>query len=275
VLEDPNAQARQAAAFGLGVLGGPASARRLEEQLALEEARGTHESAAVVDELTRALGHLQEASARASLVRRLQRLTKSTAQRSELNTLACALWKVRHPELLPAVRSSLSHLPVPDPNALHGLLVLLEKRPEELATWVRDPGVPVKQKSGVLTVLTEELPVSLRPSLPALISEAHERLAVADSQQSDSTYYGESLLGMLLRHREPLLSMLPPDASSELRQIARSLVVAPHGSLRAATMLQLVGLPEDAALLEAHRPEEPILAKVFDDAAQALRAREH
>jgi hypothetical protein len=31
------------------------------------------------------------------------------------------------------------------------------------------------------------------------------------------------------------------------------------------------GDSEDAPLLEAHRPSDPILAKVFDEAAQALR----
>ncbi|HSP77645.1 MAG TPA: hypothetical protein VLQ93_03905, partial [Myxococcaceae bacterium] len=43
------------------------------------------------------------------------------------------------------------------------------------------------------------------------------------------------------------------------------------GSLRAAVLLQEVGQPEDAELLLAHRPAEPILAKVFDDAVTALR----
>ncbi|AKJ02559.1 Hypothetical protein AA314_04185 [Archangium gephyra] len=42
-------------------------------------------------------------------------------------------------------------------------------------------------------------------------------------------------------------------------------------AIRAAVLLQYVGSPEDADLLLAHRPAEPILAKVFDDAAQALR----
>ncbi|AKJ01835.1 Hypothetical protein AA314_03461 [Archangium gephyra] len=36
-------------------------------------------------------------------------------------------------------------------------------------------------------------------------------------------------------------------------------------------MLQHVGQREDIPLLEANRPAEPILAKVFDEAAQALR----
>jgi hypothetical protein len=47
--------------------------------------------------------------------------------------------------------------------------------------------------------------------------------------------------------------------------------VALNCSLRAAVVIKLVGKPEDAALIEAHRPAEPILAKVFDEAARALR----
>jgi hypothetical protein len=224
-----------------------------------------------VDEITRALGRVQEASARASLVRRLERLAASRPERSELNTLACALWKKRHPDMIPAVRRSLEQLAVRDPNALHGLWILLERPPEALSTWVRDREVPLKQKTGVLAVLTEELPAVLASALPAFILEAHERLATADDPPAESAYYGESLLGLLLRHRQSVLPMLPRQSLSELREVARRLVIAPHNSVRAATLLQLVGSPEDAALLEAHRPEEPILAKVFDDAARALR----
>jgi len=43
-------------------------------------------------------------------------------------------------------------------------------------------------------------------------------------------------------------------------------------ALPAAVVLELVGRPEDAALLEKHRPaDDPVFAKVFDDAAAVLR----
>jgi hypothetical protein len=35
--------------------------------------------------------------------------------------------------------------------------------------------------------------------------------------------------------------------------------------------LETVGLTEDAAVLEAHCPADPVLAQVFNDAARALR----
>jgi hypothetical protein len=37
--------------------------------------------------------------------------------------------------------------------------------------------------------------------------------------------------------------------------------------------LQYVGQREDADLLEAHRPQDDVLGKVFDDTALALRNR--
>lgn len=49
---------------------------------------------------------------------------------------------------------------------------------------------------------------------------------------------------------------------------------APHGDIRAlqaVAMLELVGQPEDALLLEARRPEDPTFAAVFDEVIQALR----
>jgi hypothetical protein len=67
--------------------------------------------------------------------------------------------------------------------------------------------------------------------------------------------------------------VLPPEARSELREVARGMVAAPE-TLRgvgAAVTLQHVGLREDAELLEAHRPRDEVLGKVFDDAARTLR----
>jgi hypothetical protein len=65
MLEEPAALMRQAAVFGLGELGGTASVRRLEQQLALEEARRDYDGAAVVEDITRALGRIEETGARA------------------------------------------------------------------------------------------------------------------------------------------------------------------------------------------------------------------
>jgi HEAT repeat protein len=55
MLEDADAAVRQAAAFGLGELGGAASTKRLEHQLALEQARRSRDGAAVVEAITQAL----------------------------------------------------------------------------------------------------------------------------------------------------------------------------------------------------------------------------
>src|SRR3954449_12004401 len=60
MLEAPDSLVRQAAAFGLGELGGAASAKRLEEQLAIEEARGDYDGEAVVEDIVRALGRIEE-----------------------------------------------------------------------------------------------------------------------------------------------------------------------------------------------------------------------
>jgi hypothetical protein len=70
-----------------------------------------------------------------------------------------------------------------------------------------------------------------------------------------------------------VLPALPQETRAELRELTRRLIVttAPNSSLRAAVLLQFVGRSEDAALLEAHRPTEPILATVFDEAARVLR----
>ncbi|HYO66431.1 MAG TPA: hypothetical protein VEU33_10140 [Archangium sp.] len=265
---------RQAAVFGLAELGGAASARRLEQQLVREEARGDRDGDSVAEAITVALGELEETSTRASLVRRLERLATGKPDLGDVNTIARALWHKRHPELLPVVRRSLEALALPELNSLGGLLVLLEKSPGELQSWAVDGSVPVERKTEVLTVLEEEVPETLVPAVLAFISTAQAVLGGAVNREA--SYYCERLFILLLRYREHLLPLLPPESRAELREVARRRVAAfalHDGSLRAAVLLQYVGQPEDADLLLAHRPAEPILAKVFDDAVAALRSR--
>jgi hypothetical protein len=274
MLEDPDALVRQAAAFALGELAGAASVRRLEQQLALEEARGDYDGESVVTVITQALGRLEDTSARASLARRLHRLVASPApEHSDVSTVARALWHRRHPELIPIVRQVLERLAPSVSRSLHGLLALLEKSPEELRTWARDPSVPVEHKTGALTILEEGIPDELLTVLPAFISAAHALVETAVGQKGTAAYYCDRLFTLVLLHREFLLPALSGEARAELRAVARRLVasISLNCSLGAAVVLQHMGHREDAPLLEAHRPAEPILAKVFDEAAQALR----
>ena len=273
MMQDPDARVRQAAAFGLGELGGAASVRHLEQQLALEEAREDYDGASVAEAITLALGRIEEDGARAGLVRRLERLAASKPDSSDVNMVAYALWRRRHPDLLPAVRRSLKRLALPVPSCLQGLLILLEKSPEELRAWARDLSVPMEHKTGVLSVLEEELPEAVAPILPSFITAANALCETALGPRSAAAYYCDRLCSLLLGHKERVLSALPEEVRSELRDVARKLIVAnvPNSSLRAAILLQFVGQPEDAAFLEAHRPAEPILAEVFDEAARVLR----
>ncbi|HYO71777.1 MAG TPA: hypothetical protein VEU33_37435 [Archangium sp.] len=274
MLKEPDALVRQAAAFGLGELGGPASARRLEQQLALEEARNDYDGASVVEAISQALGRIEEASARATLMRRLERLAASKPALGDLSTVARALWRKRHPDMLPTVRRSLERIAPVKSKSLQGLQLLLEKSPSELLAWATDPSVPVEQKTGVILLLEEELPEALRPTLPAFISAAHALAETAASdRKGEAADFCDRLLGLLLLHREQLLPSFPQKTRSELYGLTRTLVAttAPICFLGAAVLLQFIGRPEDAELLEAHRPAEPILAKVFDDAARALR----
>ncbi len=274
MLEEPDALVRQTAAFALGELGGAASVRRLEQQLALEEARGDYDGESVVTVITQALGRLEDAGARVSLVRRLHRLVATSApEYSDVSTVARALWLRRHPELIPIVRQVLERLAPAVSRSLYGLLALLEKTPEELRNWAREPSVPVEHKTGALTILEEELPDELLNVLPAFISAAHSLIETAVGQKGTASYYCDRLFTLVLLHRERLLPALSGKARIELRAVARRLVAALslNCALGAAVVLQHVGHREDAPLLEAHRPTEPILAKVFDEAAQALR----
>jgi hypothetical protein len=274
--EDTDALVRQAAAFGLGELGGAASARRLEWQLAHEEARGGYDGDSVVEVITQALGRLEEADTRATLVRRLQRLVTHGAAPSDITTVVHALWRKRHPSLVPVIRKSLEQHPSPSPLSLRGLLLLLEKSPEELVAWARDTSVPVELKRGVITVLEEEVPEAWKPTLPAFISTAEDLLGLAVGEDGAEAYYCERLLILLLLNEQSVLPSLPPESRATLRRVARGLVAAKSLScaMRAVDLFGYVGLPEDASLIEAHRPEDPTLAATFDEVAQALRERQ-
>jgi hypothetical protein len=274
MLEDADALVRQTAAFALGELGGDSSARRLERQLALEEARGDDDGESVATVITQSLGRLEDAGARASLVRRLHRLVASPKpELSDVSTVARALWRRRHPELIPIVQQALQRLAPSASRSLHGLLALLEKSPEELRAWLLEPSVTLEHKTGALTLLEEDILEELLAVLPAFISAAHALVETAVGQKGTASYHCDRLFTLLLLHRERLLPALPSEARAELRALARRLVTAlsPNCSLGAAVVLQHVGRHEDAPLLEANRPAEPILAKVFDEAAQVLR----
>ncbi|MCP3141662.1 hypothetical protein [Pyxidicoccus xibeiensis] len=268
MLEKPDAHERRAAAFGLGVLGGAASTRLLTQQLAIEEARGDYDGASVAEAITQALGQIKDAGARASLVKRLERLASGAPPVSEVYSLVYALWRQRHPELLPPVMRALRALAPSDASALQGLRILLEKSPEELRVWAGDLDVPLEQKTWVLSVLDEEVPDSLRSVFPVFISVAASVL-----HQQTEARYEVCLLSVLLSHREQLLAALPEESRTMLRAVALGLVASrdPSCSLRAAVLLQHIGRPEDAAHIEAFRPEEPIIARAFDEAARTLR----
>jgi hypothetical protein len=275
MLESPDGKVRQAAAFALGAWGGPSSTKRLEQQLVLEEARGDDDSSSVVQVIIQALGQLKSADARAALVRKLNRLAAGTPKQTDVNDLTYALWGKRHPELIPAVQSALQRIPPPTARALRALLRLLESAPEELIAWVEDESVPLEDKTEVLTVLDEEVPAELEHLLPSLISLARAIIDVAATQDGAENEFCERLLTLLLLHRERLFAALPPESRSALRDVARRLAAAPAAlrSIGAAVTLQYVGQREDADLLEAHRPQDDVLGKVFADAAYALRKR--
>ena len=273
MLKDAGSLVRQAATFCLGELGGAASAKRLEQQLAIEEARGDYGGEAVVEDIIRALGRIRGTNARASLVRRLERLASSKPDIADVNDLARALWRQRHPDLIPVVRRNLETRSLPEPNDLHGLLVLLERSPEALDAWARDPSIPIENKTQVLVVLEEDVPDTLKPILPAFIATADTVREQAQLQDGDAEYFCERLFSLLLGDRERLIVALPEEPRARLRAVARRLITAtfPNASVSAAVVLELIGRPEDAEFLEAHSPEYPTLAKVFHDAAKTLR----
>lgn len=274
MLDHEDARVRQAGAFGLGALGGTASARRLEKQLEVEEARGGYDAASVIEVITESLGHIADISARGGLLRRLDRLTGPRVSPSDVNTLARALWRRRHPELRPAVQRALERLPPAAAASLRGLWVLLEKSPARLRAWAEDVRVPVVLKAEVLPVLEEEVPEELVSVLPAFISVARAQAPSAVPQlRGDALSFCERLFILLMLDDKRLLTALPGDAKEQLRETARTLVAAKslRCALWAATVLQYVGQPEDVLLLEVHRPEDATFAEVFDRTIQHLR----
>jgi hypothetical protein len=149
----------------------------------------------------------------------------------------------------------------------------LEKSPPELDSWARDPTVSIRHKTRTLAVLAEDVPDTLVPVLPAFISATEVLSEQTLKQDREAFYFCDSLFRLLLRHRERTFTMMPKAAREALRTAARKLITAtfPNSSTQAASVLEIVGRPEDAAFLEAHSPEYPVLAKVFHDAAQTLR----
>ncbi|OJT22499.1 hypothetical protein BO221_22255 [Archangium sp. Cb G35] len=274
MLESLDVQERQAAVLAMGAWGGPSSTRRLEQQLVLEEARG-NDSASVVQVILQSLGQLKSANARAALVRKLNRLAAGAPEQTDVNDLTYVLWRKRHPELIPAVRSALQRIPPLNSRALRALLLLLERSPEQLVAWIEDGTVPLEDKTEVLTVLDEEVPAELERLLLPLISLGRAVIDVAATRNGVENEFCERLLTLLLLHRERLFPFLPPGSRSALRDVARRLAVAPAAlrSIGAAVTLQYVGQREDADLLETHRPQDDVLGKVFDDTVLTLRNR--
>ncbi|HYO64515.1 MAG TPA: hypothetical protein VEU33_00425 [Archangium sp.] len=274
MLDHEDARVRQAGAFGLGALGGTASARRLEKQLEVEEASSDYDAASVIEIITEALGHIADVSARGGLLRRLERLTGPRVSPSDVNTLARALWRRRHPELRPAVQRALERLPPAAAASLRGLWVLLEKSPGQLRVWAEDVQVPVERKAEVLPVLEEEVPDELVAVLPAFISMARAQApSVVPQLRGDALFFCERLFILLMLDDKRLLTSLSAEARAQLRETARTLVAAKslRCALWAATVLQYVGQPEDVLLLEVHRPADATFAEVFDRTIQILR----
>jgi len=273
MLASPDASVRQAAVFGLGELGGAVSLQRLEQQMAIEEARNDHDGASVLEVITQALGRIKDAGARASLIRRLKRVVANKPGQTDVNDVAYALWRKRHPELIPVLRTALEQLTPKESQALRALLFLLETPPGALAAWVADASVPLNDKTDVLTILDEGVPDELLPVMPVFIAAA---MALGDAvleRDGDAPEFCERLFTMLLLNEQRVLPALQVEARSELRALARGCVssAAPNCALRAVWMLARIGRPEDAELVEAHRPAEPIIAKEYDDCAQRIR----
>ncbi|OJT19995.1 hypothetical protein BO221_32885 [Archangium sp. Cb G35] len=277
MLQSPDGKVRQAAVFALEELGGPTSARRLEQQLLLEESRGDSDASSVVQVITQALSQLEIASLRATLVRRLNRLAAGAPEGSDVDDVVYALWRKRHPELIPAVRGALERISPPASEGLRALLRLLESSLQELWVWIEDGSVPVEQKTKVLTVLDEAVPEELEPVIPSFIFLAGSMIETASTKKGQERRFCDRLFTLLLLHRERLLPALPSNARTILREVARRMIAAPETVriIKAATLLVYVGRREDADLLEQHKPQDEVLARMYEEAAEVLRKFPH
>ena len=273
MLQSPDGKVRQTAVFGLGELGGSSNARLLDQQLLLEESRGDHDASSVVQVITQTLSLLESSSARTTLVRRLTRLASGSPEGADVDDLTYALWRKRHPELLPAVRGALERIAPPASDGLRALLRLLESSPGELRVWIEDESVPVEQKTKVLTVLDEEVPDELVLLFPSFIFLARSIIEMASTRKGQERRFCDRLFTLLLLHRERLLPALPPEARAVLREVALRMVAAPAAVriIRAATLLAYVGQREDADLLAEHKPRDEVLGRVYEEAAEVLR----
>ncbi|WPB82069.1 HEAT repeat domain-containing protein [Archangium violaceum] len=277
MLQSPDGKVRQAAVFALGELGGPTSAKRLEQQLLLEESRGNSDASSVVQVITQALSQIESASSRATLVRRLNRLAAGAPEGSDVDDVVYALWRKRHPELIPAVRGALKRISLPASEGLRALLRLLENSPQELRVWIEDGSVPVEQKTKALTVLDEAVPEELEPVIPSFIFLAGSMIEMASTKKGQERRFCDRLFTLLLLHRERLLSALPSNARIILREVARRMIAAPETVriIKAATLLGYVGRREDVGLLAEHKPRDEVLGRVYEEAAEVLRKFPH
>jgi len=275
MLSSSDASERSAAIFALGRLGGTRNLRRLEEQLAVEETREDYDGSAVIEVITEALGHIKEVGSRATLVRRFRRLLSGTPEETDVNDLCYALWRKRHPELIPVVRSALERFPARFFPALDALLCLLETPPEKLVPWALDPRVPANDKMNVLTILDEEVPREYVPVITALICAADALGDAPVAHPGEASGYCERLFTTLLLHSEWLLPALPETAQLTLLTLARRCVASSdlNCAARAVWTLGEVGGLEDVPLILAHRSPDPERDKDYDRTVQRLRSR--
>lgn len=128
---------------------------------------------------------------------------------------------------------------------------------------------------------TEEVPPCVRvvdawmATLPAFISTARALPDTALRHGGDASAYCDHLFTLFLLQEKRVLPRLPEESRAALREVARKWVGASSLScaIRAASLLEFIGRPEDIPLLESHRPTDATLAAVFDEVAQALRDR--